>query len=141
MNATMNQGVNMQKIIIGITVFLLVLLAGCDDSNNEPSSEVSQEQHNVTGERTNIADPSIQEDILTIITSAEKEILNDAEAQNIIRLPQNNSARFIEFRINDMWYSLQETGVLTTHQAGQLAEHFQLLDEEVLKSLFIEHAS
>jgi hypothetical protein len=126
--------------MIAIGVIILVLFAslvGCeDDENIERSNNVPQEQFDVTGARIQITDTTQQQEVLGILMEVEQETISDEEALSIIRSPQNQLAMTIEFRIDDMWYSFHETGVLTVHRAGDLAEYFLVVNEDTIKEIF-----
>jgi len=139
-----------RKIGIAVLVlFALISLAGCeDDKNPKIRNELPQfnehvvtgdEQGEIRGGRFQITDSAMQQEILTFLSDAEQVSISSGEANDILSSPQNVPARTIEFRIEGMWYSFHETGVLTTHQAGQLAEHFLISDISVITKIFLEY--
>jgi len=150
LRAILNLGDMMKKVLTGIIVLLLLAsLAGCDEENSGIESTIphfdnhaasGEEQGEVRGARFQITDTATQQGLLTLLVAAEKEPLSSTEAQNILSSPQNVLARIIEFRIEGMWYSLHETGVLTTHSAGQLAEYFQIINDVFIIDVFMEYA-
>jgi len=133
----------MRKMTIGIALLVLMAsLIGCADValDSETADDVQQEQHVISGARTQITDATLQQEVLELVLAAEQESIDNGEAQGILRSPLNNAARTIEFRIDAMWYSFHETGVLTVHRAGSLAEYFLLTDEDMIQEIFLEYA-
>jgi len=131
----------MRKALMGLTILLLLVsLTGCDNENSETISEVPQEQFDISGARIQITDATLQQEVLALLEFAEQESMSRSEAQDILTSPQNSSAKTIEFRIEGMWYSFHETGVLTVHEVGKLAEYFYISDAETITEIFLEYA-
>ena len=123
-----------------VALLVFVLLTSCGNEKPDAANEVQQEPFEVRGERVQLTDTTQQLAILEQLMAAEQQTISDSEARSVLTSQQGQYARTIEFRIEGMWYSFNETGILTVHRVGNLPEYFHVSETDLVETIFRKYA-